>query len=211
MNKRKRYDILYRLREQNPYPTTELIFHSPFELLIAALLSAKSTDHSVNNATRQLFQVANTAQDMLFLGIEGIKSYIKSIGLFNRKAENIIKTCRMLIKHHQSQIPEDRTALEALPGVGHKTANLILNIAFDWPTISVDTHVFRVSNRTRFAIGKDVKTVEKKLLTVVPKMFKLHCHHWLVLHGRYTCIARSPRCTSCLIEDLCEYNHKSHL
>lgn len=210
MNKTKRYNILYRLHANNPYPKTELAYQSPFELLIAVLLSAQSTDVSVNKATSQLFLVANTPQAMLVLGVEGIKGYIKSIGLFNSKAENIIKTCRLLMEHHQGQVPEDRAALEALPGVGRKTANVVLNTAFGWPTIAVDTHVFRVSNRTRLAVGKNVDTVEQKLLIVVPAEFKVNCHHWLIIHGRYTCIAHKPRCGSCLIEDLCEYSQKHH-
>lgn len=209
MNKEKRIAILKRLRENNPEPRTELHYTSPFELLIAVLLSAQATDVSVNKATAKLYPVANTPEAMLALGVEGVKSYIKTIGLFNSKAENVIKTCRMLIEHHQGQVPENRAALEALPGVGRKTANVVLNTAFGWPTIAVDTHIFRVSNRTGFAPGKTVEHVEEKLLKVVPAEFKVDCHHWLILHGRYTCIARKPRCGSCLIEDLCEYKEKT--
>lgn len=210
MNKTKRYDILCRMRANDPHPTTDLVYHSPFELLVAVLLSAQSTDVRVNKATNQLFLVANTPQAMLVLGVEGVKGYIKSIGLFNSKAENIIETCRLLIERHQGQVPGDRAALEALPGVGRKTANVVLNTAFGCPTIAVDTHIFRVSNRTRFAVGKNVDAVEQKLLVVVPSVFKVNCHHWLVRHGRYTCIARKPRCGFCLIEDLCEYAQKRY-
>ncbi|MGK4328406.1 endonuclease III [Lonsdalea quercina] len=208
MNKEKRLAILSRLRENNPEPRTELHYTSPFELLIAVLLSAQATDVSVNKATAKLYPVANTPEAMLALGVDGVKSYIKTIGLFNSKAENVIKTCRMLIEHHQGQVPENRAALEALPGVGRKTANVVLNTAFGWPTIAVDTHIFRVCNRTGFAPGKTVELVEEKLLKVVPAAFKVDCHHWLILHGRYTCIARKPRCGSCLVEDLCEYKEK---
>ncbi|MDR0218724.1 MAG: endonuclease III [Enterobacteriaceae bacterium] len=209
MNKQKRVEILTRLRDNNPTPTTELVFNSPFELLISVLLSAQATDVSVNKATAKLYPVANTPQAMLDLGVDGLKEYIKTIGLYNTKAENVIKTCRMLLEKHQGEVPEDRAALEALPGVGRKTANVVLNTAFGWPTIAVDTHIFRVSNRTRFAPGKNVDEVEKNLLNVVPDEFKVDCHHWLILHGRYTCIARKPRCGSCIIEDLCEYTEKT--
>lgn len=208
MNKEKRIQILSRLRENNPHPTTELNFTSPFELLIAVLLSAQATDVSVNKATAKLYPLANTPQAMLDLGVEGVKEQIKTIGLYNSKAENVIKTCRILVEQHGGQVPESREALEALPGVGRKTANVVLNTAFGWPTIAVDTHIFRVSNRTGFAPGKNVEQVEEKLLKVVPKAFKVDCHHWLILHGRYTCVARKPRCGSCLIEDLCEYDNK---
>ncbi|MCA3953519.1 endonuclease III [Vibrio vulnificus] len=208
MNKDKRIQILERLRENNPNPQTELNWNSPFELLIAVLLSAQATDVSVNKATDKLFPVANTPQAMLDLGVEGLKEYIKTIGLFNSKAENTIKTCRILLEKHNGEVPEDRAALEALPGVGRKTANVVLNTAFGWPTIAVDTHIYRVSNRTKFAPGKNVDEVEQKLLKVVPKEFKLDAHHWLILHGRYTCIARKPRCGSCIIEDLCEFKEK---
>lgn len=209
MNNVKRLEILTRLRAENPKPETELEWSSPFELLIAVLLSAQATDVSVNKATRKLYPIANTPQAILDLGVDGLKTYIKTIGLFNTKAENVIKTCRMLIELHNSVIPEDQDALEALPGVGHKTANVVLNTAFGWPTIAVDTHIYRVSNRTKLAMGKTVNDVEKKLLKVVPKEFKLDVHHWLILHGRYTCIARKPRCGSCLIEDLCEFSEKT--
>ncbi|EPV3840350.1 endonuclease III [Morganella morganii] len=208
MNKEKRIEILTRLRDNNPQPTTELLFDSPFELLISVLLSAQATDVSVNKATRPLYAVANTPQAILDLGVDGVKTYIKTIGLFNTKAENMIKTCRMLVELHNGEVPEDRAALEALPGVGRKTANVVLNTAFGWPTIAVDTHIFRVCNRTKFAPGKNVDEVEQKLLRVVPAEFKVDCHHWFILHGRYTCIARKPRCGSCIIEDLCEFSEK---
>ncbi|MEI9534240.1 endonuclease III [Moellerella wisconsensis] len=208
MNKTKRIEILTRLRANDPHPTTELNFNSPFELLISVLLSAQATDVSVNKATAKLYPIANTPEKILALGVDGLKSYIKTIGLFNTKAENVIKTCQMLIEKHQGEVPEDRAALEALPGVGRKTANVVLNTAFGWPTIAVDTHIFRVCNRTNFAPGKNVVEVEEKLLKVVPAEFKVDCHHWLILHGRYTCIARKPRCGSCIIEDLCEFKQK---
>lgn len=208
MNKEKRIAILTRLRDNNPHPTTELVYSTPFELLISVLLSAQATDVSVNKATAKLYPVANTPQAILALGVEGLKPYIKTIGLFNTKAENVIKTCRILLEKHQGEVPEDRAALEALPGVGRKTANVVLNTAFGWPTIAVDTHIFRVCNRTGFASGSNVDQVETKLLKVVPAEFKLDCHHWLILHGRYTCIARKPRCGSCIIEDLCEFKEK---
>ncbi len=209
MNTTTRLAILKRLRDNDPHPTTELVYSTPFELLIAVLLSAQATDVSVNKATAKLFPVANTPAALLTLGVEGIKTYIKSIGLFNTKAENIVKTCRMLLERHQGNVPEDRASLEALAGVGRKTANVVLNTAFGWPTIAVDTHIFRVCNRTQFAVGKNVDAVEQKLLQVVPAEFAVNCHHWLILHGRYTCIARKPRCGSCLIEDLCEYREKN--
>ncbi len=209
MNQAKRIEILTRLRDNNPQPTTELKFDSPFELLISVLLSAQATDVSVNKATAKLYPVANTPQAILTLGVDGLKKYIKTIGLYNTKAENVIKTCQILIDKHNSNVPENREALEALPGVGRKTANVVLNTAFGWPTIAVDTHIFRVSNRTGFAPGKNVNEVEQKLLKVVPAEFKVDCHHWLILHGRYTCIARKPRCGSCIIEDLCEFKEKT--
>jgi endonuclease-3 len=209
MNKDKRRQILERLREANPHPTTELNYNSPFELLISVILSAQATDVSVNKAMAKLYPVANTPQAILNLGVDGLKEYIKTIGLYNAKAENIIKTCRILLEKHNSEVPEDRAALEALPGVGRKTANVVLNTAFGWPTIAVDTHIFRVANRTGFALGKDVNEVEEKLLKHVPAEFKLDVHHWLILHGRYSCIARKPRCGSCLIEDLCEFKSKT--
>ncbi|HDR1022363.1 TPA: endonuclease III [Pasteurella multocida] len=209
MNKQKRIEILTRLRDENPHPTTELNYSSPFELLIAVILSAQATDKGVNKATDKLFPVANTPEAILALGVDGLKEYIKTIGLFNSKAENIIKTCRDLIEKHNGEIPQDRAALEALAGVGRKTANVVLNTAFGHPTIAVDTHIFRVSNRTGFAPGKDVVKVEEKLLKVVPDEFKVDVHHWLILHGRYTCIARKPHCGSCIIEDLCEFKEKT--
>ena len=209
MNKEKRIEILRRLRAANPHPTTELNFSSPFELLIAVILSAQATDKGVNKATDKLFPVANTPQAILALGVDGLKEYIKTIGLFNSKAENIIKTCRDLIEKHHGEVPEDREALEALAGVGRKTANVVLNTAFGHPTIAVDTHIFRVCNRTGFAPGKDVVKVEEKLIKVVPAEFKVDVHHWLILHGRYTCVARKPRCDACIIEDLCEYKNKT--
>ncbi|PSW03625.1 endonuclease III [Photobacterium lipolyticum] len=208
MNNDKRVQILERLRAENPHPETELKWSSPFELLIAVLLSAQATDVSVNKATDKLYPIANTPQAIFDLGVEGVKEYIKTIGLFNSKAENVIKTCKILLEKHGGEIPENRAALEALPGVGRKTANVVLNTAFGWPTIAVDTHIFRVSNRTKFAMGKNVDQVEEKLLKVVPKEFRVDVHHWLILHGRYTCIARKPRCGSCIIEDLCEYKDK---
>ncbi len=209
MNKQKRIEILTRWRDNNPHPTTELEFDSTFELLIAVLLSAQATDVGVNKATRKLFPAANTPEAMLALGVDGVKEHIKTIGLFNSKAENVIKTCEILVNQHQSIVPEDREALEALPGVGRKTANVVLNTAFGWPTIAVDTHIYRVSNRTKFAPGKTVRAVEDRLDKVIPAEFKVDAHHWFILHGRYTCIARKPRCGSCLIEDLCEYKEKT--
>jgi endonuclease-3 len=209
MNKDKRRLILERLREDNPHPTTELHYSSPFELLIAVILSAQATDVGVNKATAKLYPVANTPAAILALGLDGLKSYIKTIGLYNAKAENVLKTCQQLLTLHGGEVPEDRAALEALPGVGRKTANVVLNTAFGWPTIAVDTHIFRVANRTGFAPGKNVDEVEQKLLKHVPAEFKLDVHHWFILHGRYTCIARKPRCGSCLIEDLCEFKEKS--
>jgi|TARA_R110001592_G_scaffold362186_1_gene675287 endonuclease-3 len=209
MNKAKRTEIFSRLRAANPEPKTELEYSTPFELLIAVLLSAQATDVSVNKATRKLYPVANTPETLRALGEEGLKQYIKTIGLFNSKAKNVINLCAILIHQHQSQVPQTREALEALPGVGRKTANVVLNTAFGQPTIAVDTHIFRVSNRTRIAPGKDVVEVEQRLLRLIPKEFQLDAHHWLILHGRYTCIARKPRCGSCLIEDLCEYKQKT--
>lgn len=208
MNKVKRLEILTRLRDNNPHPETELKFSSAFELLVAVTLSAQATDVSVNKATDKLFPVANTPQAIFDLGVDGLKSYIKTIGLYNSKAENVNKMCRILLDKHNGEVPEDLDALVALPGVGRKTANVVLNTAFGWPTIAVDTHIFRVSNRTKFAMGKNVDQVEQKLLKVVPAEFKVDVHHWLILHGRYTCLARKPRCGSCLIEDLCEYKDK---
>ena len=204
MNQAKRIAIFSRLREQNPAPRTELHYSTPFELLVAVILSAQATDVGVNKATAKLFPLANTPQAILALGSDGLKRYIRTIGLFNSKAENIIKTCRLLIEQHGGQVPADRAALEALPGVGRKTANVVLNTAFGEATIAVDTHIFRVANRTRIAPGKNVLEVEKRLLRVVPEEFRLDAHHWLILHGRYTCVARKPKCGSCIIEDLCE-------
>ena len=208
MNPQKRAEIFSRLKKQNPEPTTELNYTSPFELLIAVILSAQATDKSVNKATEKLFPVANTPQALLDLGEEGLKQHIKTIGLFNSKAKNIIKTCQILLDQHQSQVPTNRIELQKLPGVGRKTANVILNTAFGEPTIAVDTHIFRVANRTKLAPGKTVLDVENKLLKVVPKQFMKDAHHWLILHGRYTCVARKPKCGQCIIEDLCEYKHK---
>ncbi|RXE95696.1 endonuclease III [Pseudoalteromonas sp. PS5] len=209
MNKQKRIEILTRLRDENPHPETELEYSSPFELLVAVTLSAQATDVGVNKATRKLFPVANTPEQILELGLEGLRDYIKTIGLFNSKANNVYKMCQILVDKHGSEVPENREALEALPGVGRKTANVVLNCAFGWPTIAVDTHIFRVSNRTKFAMGKDVVAVEQKLEKVVPKEFKVDAHHWLILHGRYVCTARKPKCGSCLIEDLCEFKDKA--
>jgi len=209
MNAVKRAEIFRRLKENNPHPTTELHYNSSFELLIAVILSAQATDIGVNKATAKLFPVANSPEKIYALGLEGLKTYIKTIGLYNGKAANIIKTCNILITQHNSQVPEQREALEALPGVGRKTANVVLNTAFGHPTIAVDTHIFRVSNRTKLAMGKNVDEVEKKLLKVTPKEYKIDAHHWLILHGRYTCIARKPRCASCIIEDLCEFKEKT--
>ncbi|AYV13957.1 MULTISPECIES: endonuclease III [Shewanella] len=208
MNKDKRRAILERLRDNNPHPQTELNYSSPFELLVAVTLSAQATDVSVNKATDKLFPVANTPQAIADLGVEGLKEYIKTIGLYNNKAINVVALSKILVEKYNGEVPENREALESLPGVGRKTANVVLNTAFGWPTIAVDTHIFRVSNRTRFAPGKNVQEVEDKLLKVVPAEFKVDVHHWLILHGRYTCIARKPRCGSCLIEDLCEFKEK---
>jgi len=201
-------ELFKRLKKHNPKPTTELNYQSPFELLIAVILSAQATDKGVNKATEKLFLIANTPEKILALKESGLKKYIKTIGLFNTKGKNIFKTCQILIDEHNSQVPEDRTALEALPGVGRKTANVILNTAFGHPTIAVDTHIFRISNRTGLAPGKNVLEVEKNLLEVVPKRYQLDAHHWLILHGRYTCVARKPRCGSCVIEDICEFDEK---
>ena len=209
MNRQKRQQIFERLRAANPQPTTELIYNSPFELLIAVMLSAQATDTSVNKATARLFPVANTPQQLLDLGVDRLKSHIRTIGLFNTKAENVIKTCRILVEQHASQVPADRDALQALPGVGRKTANVILNTAFRQPTMAVDTHIFRVANRTGIAPGTNVLQVERALLKHVPTEFLLDAHHWLILHGRYTCMARKPQCSGCVIRDLCEYKAKS--
>ncbi len=208
MNSTKRREIFTRLRAANPKPTTELKYRSPFELLVSVILSAQATDKSVNLATARLFKVARTPKAILALGEDGLKEYIRTIGLFNTKVCNILETCHLLIEKHRGRVPHDRAALEALPGVGRKTANVILNTAFGEPTIAVDTHIFRVSNRTGLAPGKNVVEVERRLLEVVPEEFRHDAHHWLILHGRYVCIARKPRCGSCLIEDLCEYPDK---
>ncbi len=209
MNKQKRIEIFERLRAENPSPTTELNYTTPFELLIAVILSAQATDKGVNKATDKLYPVANTPTAILKLKEDGLKQYIKTIGLFNSKAANIIKTCAILRDKYNSEVPQDRESLEALPGVGRKTANVILNTAFGQPTIAVDTHIFRVSNRTAIAPGKTVLEVERKLMKFIPDEFKLDAHHWLILHGRYVCVARKPRCGACVIEDLCEYKQKS--
>jgi len=209
MHKDKVVELFSRLKELNPKPTTELLYHSPFELLVAVILSAQATDKGVNIATRTLFKVANTPQSIYALGVEGLSKYIRTIGLFNAKAKNIIATCKMLIEAHRGEVPNTREALEALPGVGRKTANVILNTAFGEPTIAVDTHIFRVSNRTGLAPGKNVEQVEHKLVKVVPDQFKHDAHHWLILHGRYVCKARKPDCPRCVIVDLCGYKHKT--
>jgi endonuclease-3 len=208
VNRSKRQEIFTRLRAANPEPTTELQYGNAFQLLIAVILSAQSTDVGVNKATRSLFKKVKTPGAMLKLGEAGLKEHIKTIGLFNTKASNIIKTCTRLVEQHDGKVPEERAALEALSGVGRKTANVVLNTAFGQPTIAVDTHIFRVSNRTGIAPGKNVNEVEQRLLRLVPDEFMLDAHHWLILHGRYTCIARKPRCQSCTISDLCEYRHK---
>ena len=209
MNRSKRQEIFTRLRTANPHPTTELVYANPFQLLIAVILSAQSTDVGVNKATAVLFRKVKTPAAMLKLGEDGLKEHIKTIGLFNTKAKNIIKACEILLETHAGKVPQERAALEALPGVGRKTANVVLNTAFGQPTIAVDTHIFRVSNRTGIAPGKNVVEVEQRLLRLVPDEFKQDAHHWLILHGRYTCIARKPRCASCCISDLCEYKHKN--
>ncbi len=209
MNTKKRTEIFERWKKLNPTPTTELIYHSHFELLIAVILSAQATDISVNKATKPLFHYANTPEAILKLGVTRLKQAIKTIGLYNTKAENVIKTCQQLIERHNAQVPNTRAALEALPGVGRKTANVILNTAFGQPTLAVDTHIFRVANRIPLAPGKTVLEVEKKLLRFIPKAFLYNAHHWLILHGRYVCTARNPHCQTCPIEDLCEYREKS--
>ena len=209
MNPAKRAEIFKRFQAQDPAPTTELEYKTPFQLLVAVILSAQATDKGVNLATRKLFPVANTPQAIYALGYEGLATYIQTIGLYRAKAKNIIETCRLLIEKHGGKVPDERAALEALPGVGRKTANVILNTIFGQPTIAVDTHIFRVSNRTGIAPGKDVVEVENKLLKFVPKEYQLHAHHWLILHGRYVCIARKPECWRCLINDLCEYRAKT--
>lgn len=209
MNAQKRHEIFLRLQTANPEPKTELEYASPFELLVAVLLSAQSTDVSVNKVTRRLFALANTPAGLLALGESRIRQEISSIGLYRNKAANLIKTCEQLLTLHEGEVPEDRDALEALPGVGRKTANVVLNTAFGWETFAVDTHIFRVSNRTGIAPGKTVLEVEKRLERLVPDGFRLHAHHWLILHGRYTCMARKPECPDCLIQDLCEFKRKT--
>ena len=209
MNKAKRTEIFSRLRAANPDPTTELVYRSPFELLIAVILSAQATDKSVNLATGKLFATANTPAAIISLGTQGLLPYIRSIGLFRNKASNILKTCELLMEHHQGQVPRTREQLEQLPGVGRKTANVVLNTAFGQPTIAVDTHIFRVANRTGIAPGKDVVEVENRLMRLVPEEFKKDAHHWLILHGRYCCKARKPECPVCPIIDLCEYRKKT--
>ena len=209
MNAAKRLEIFRRLHEDNPEPKTELAYSSPFELLIAVILSAQSTDVGVNKATAKLFPVANTPAAIYALGVDGLSEYIKTIGLYNSKAKNVIETCRLLVERHAGEVPQTREELEALPGVGRKTANVVLNTAFRQLTMAVDTHIFRVSNRTGIAPGKNVVEVEKKLMKFVPKQYLLDSHHWLILHGRYVCLARKPRCGSCRIEDLCEYKDKT--
>lgn len=205
MTKKQIQVFFERLREQRPNPRTELNYSSPFELLIAVMLSAQATDVSVNKATDKLYPVANTAQAILDLGVEGLKAYIKTIGLYNAKAENVIKTCQILVDQYQGQVPETRQQLEALPGVGRKTANVVLNTAFGQPTMAVDTHIFRVGNRTGLAVGKNVLEVEHRLVKVIPKEFILDAHHWLILHGRYCCIARKPKCGECVVADVCNW------
>lgn len=209
MNQKKRTAIFQRFQAYNPHPTTELIYSSPFELLIAVILSAQATDKSVNKATRTLFDNANTPKKILLLGLSNLKKYIKTIGLYNTKAKNILKTCKILLEQYQGKVPNKREDLQSLPGVGRKTANVILNTVFHQPTIAVDTHIFRVCNRTGLAAGKTPLAVEKILLKVVPKVYLKNAHHWLVLHGRYTCLARKPKCPECVIQDLCEYPDKT--
>ncbi len=209
MNKDKRIEIFTRLRNENPNPETELEYTSPYELLVAVTLSAQATDVSVNKATRKLFPVANTPAQILALGEEGLKEYIKTIGLFNSKAKNVVKMAELLLERHGGEVPQTRNELVALPGVGRKTANVVLNTAFRQPAMAVDTHIFRVSNRTKIAPGKNVDEVEARLMRLVPKEFLMDAHHWLILHGRYTCVARKPKCGSCVIEDLCEFKQKT--
>jgi len=208
VNKLKRTEIFTRFRAENPEPKTELAYSSNFELLISVILSAQATDVGVNKATAKLYPIANTPEAIYALGVDGLSEYIKTIGLYNSKAKNVIATCDLLVREHNSIVPDDRDALEALPGVGRKTANVVLNSAFGHPTMAVDTHIFRVSNRTKIAPGKTVLAVEKALLKFIPVEFLVDAHHWLILHGRYTCIARKPRCGSCIISDLCEFKDK---
>lgn len=209
MNPQKRREIFLRFRAANPQPRTELVYESAFELLVAVILSAQATDKSVNKATFELFRVANSPAAILALGVRGLSNYIKSIGLYNTKAKNIIAMCRLLLQKHRGEVPMTREALEELPGVGRKTANVILNTAFGHATIAVDTHIFRVANRTGIAPGKTVRVVEDKLMKLVPPEFRNDAHHWLILHGRYVCTARRPACPTCIIADLCEYRHKT--
>jgi endonuclease-3 len=211
LNRARRIEIYERLKRANPAPTTELEYATPFELLVAVILSAQATDVSVNKATRELYAVARTPQEILALGVEGLKPYIRHIGLFNTKAANVIRMCEILIAEHGGEVPTDRAALESLPGVGRKTANVVLNTAFGEPTIAVDTHIFRVANRTGLAPGKTVREVEDRLTRLTPDEYRKDAHHWLILHGRYVCIARKPRCGSCPIEDLCEYRYKTEV
>ncbi|MFK8011367.1 MAG: endonuclease III [Marinicellaceae bacterium] len=209
MNKQKRIEIFERWKKINPHPTTELEYSSAFELLISVILSAQATDVGVNKATARLYKVANTPEKIYALGLETLKDYVKTIGLYNSKAKNIIKTCKMLIDLHGSRVPDDRESLEALPGVGRKTANVVLNTFFDQPTMAVDTHIFRVSKRTKIAHGKDVLQIEKSLLRLIPEPYLMDAHHWLILHGRYICKARKPNCQECIINDLCEFKNKT--
>ena len=209
MNAEKRRQIFERLKQANPHPTTELEYTTPFELLIAVILSAQATDVSVNKATRRLYPVANTPQAIVALGVDGLIPYIQTIGLYKTKAKNVIETCRLLVEQHGGQVPRDRESLQALPGVGRKTANVVLNTAFGVAAMAVDTHIFRVSNRTGIAPGKNVEAVEDKLMKLVPADYLMDAHHWLILHGRYTCTARSPQCWNCLIADLCEFKEKT--
>jgi endonuclease-3 len=209
VNPAKRSEIFRRFRNANPHPKTELEYRNPFELLIAVILSAQATDKSVNVATKALFRDAGTPARILALGQEGLEQYIKTIGLYRMKARNVIETCRRLLQEHGGQVPDDRDALETLPGVGRKTANVVLNVAFGQPTMAVDTHIFRVSNRTNIAPGKDPLEVEQRLMKFVPEEFRLYAHHWLILHGRYVCVARKPKCPACIIRDLCEYKAKT--
>jgi endonuclease III len=209
LNPQKRRQIFERLRRANPHPTTELAYRTPFELLVSVVLSAQATDKSVNSATEKLYRVANTPQALLALGMEGLIEHIRTIGLYRSKAKHILETCRLLVERHGGEVPQSRDALEALPGVGRKTANVILNTAFGHPTIAVDTHIFRVANRTGLAPGKDVREVEDRLLKFVPEEFRKNAHHWLILHGRYVCKARRPECPACIIRELCEFKQKT--
>jgi len=209
MNLEKRREIFARLKAANPHPTTELEYTTPFELLIAVILSAQATDVSVNKATRKLYPVASTPAQIAALGVDGLIPYIQTIGLYRTKAKNVIETCRILLSQHEGQVPRQREALEALPGVGRKTANVVLNTAFGEAAIAVDTHIFRVANRTGIAPGKTVEEVERKLMKLMPPDYVMDAHHWLILHGRYTCVARKPQCWNCMIADLCEYKAKS--